>query len=187
MESLMTPVQREHFALLKECMGHAVRRRSRCRRSRHGACPALEPALPLSMASGSDRIAGRHRDSGETGRAMTIKATKGRKVMRPPRARRKVRVTPKPAPKAVRTPAGCKINTCWRKNRLPGDCTGRKDFIRGKQLGTDVTSKGNLVIAPAVRSIYQTTEMIPWKVASAGKNIYLAGWNSDQVIHLDAD
>ena len=98
-----------------------------------------------------------------------------------------MRVTPRPAGKALRIQRGAENKHLLTPKQATWGLTGCKDFIRGKHYGTDVTSKGNLVIAPAVRSIYQTTEMLPWKIASAGKNIYLCGWNSNQVIHLDAD
>jgi hypothetical protein len=63
--------------------------------------------------------------------------------------------------------------------------TGRGDFLRGKHLGTGVTSKGTLVLVPAVRSALQTAEMIPWKMVTTAKGTYVVGWNSNKVIRLN--
>jgi len=65
--------------------------------------------------------------------------------------------------------------------------TTRDDFIQGKHLGTGVTSKGSLVLVPAVSSIYQTTEMVPWRMVTVGDNTYVAGWNSRQIIRIGLD
>jgi len=65
--------------------------------------------------------------------------------------------------------------------------TTREDFLHGKHLGTGVTSKGSLVLVPAVNSIYQTTEMVPWRMVTVGDNTYLAGWNSRQIIRIGLD
>ncbi|MHB0937487.1 MAG: SpoIVB peptidase S55 domain-containing protein [Armatimonadota bacterium] len=64
---------------------------------------------------------------------------------------------------------------------------GRDDFLRGKHLGTGVTSKGNLVLVPSVRSLYHTTDMVPWKMVTVGDNTYVAGWNSKQIIRIGLD
>jgi hypothetical protein len=65
--------------------------------------------------------------------------------------------------------------------------TSRDDFLRGKHLGTGVTSKGNLVLVPSVRSVYQTTDMVPWRMVTVGDNTYVAGWKSKQIIRLDLE
>lgn len=64
---------------------------------------------------------------------------------------------------------------------------GRDDFLRGKHLGTGVTSKGNLVLVPSVRSLYQTTDMVPWKMVTVGDNTFVTGWNSKQIIRIGLD
>jgi len=64
---------------------------------------------------------------------------------------------------------------------------GRDDFLRGKHLGTGVTSKGNLVLVPSVRSLYQTTDMVPWKMVTVGDSTFVTGWNSRQIIRIGLD
>ncbi|MHB9130676.1 MAG: SpoIVB peptidase S55 domain-containing protein [Armatimonadota bacterium] len=65
--------------------------------------------------------------------------------------------------------------------------TSRKDFLRGKHLGTGVTSKGRLVLVPSVKSVYQSTEIVPWKMVSTAAGTYVAGWNSPKVARLTGD
>lgn len=65
--------------------------------------------------------------------------------------------------------------------------TGRADFLRGKHLGTGVTSKGMLVLLPAARSVLQTADVIPWKMVSTAKGTYVIGWNSNKVLRLTAN
>jgi hypothetical protein len=60
----------------------------------------------------------------------------------------------------------------------------QKDFLRGKHLGTGVTSSGTLVLVPAVRMLWQTTEMVPWKLCSFGADIFVAGWQSSLLYRL---
>ncbi|HOF86989.1 MAG TPA: SpoIVB peptidase S55 domain-containing protein [Armatimonadota bacterium] len=63
--------------------------------------------------------------------------------------------------------------------------TGRADFLRGKHLGTGVTSKGTLALVPAVRSALQTTDIIPWKMVTTARGTYVVGWNSHKVLRLN--
>ncbi len=65
--------------------------------------------------------------------------------------------------------------------------TNRADFLRGKHLGTTVTSLGRLVLAPKVQAIYTTNETIPWKMVTTPIGTYMAGWGSATVTHLTAD
>ena len=65
--------------------------------------------------------------------------------------------------------------------------TGRNDFLRGKHVGTGVTSKGKLVLVPSVRSIYQTSDMVPWRIVTVGDNTYVAGWGSNKIVRISLD
>lgn len=73
------------------------------------------------------------------------------------------------------------------KRQASWGLVGRDDFLRGKHLGTGVTSKGNLVLVPSVRSLYQTTDMVPWKVVTVGDNTFVTGWNSNKIIRIGLD
>jgi len=65
--------------------------------------------------------------------------------------------------------------------------TGRDDFLHGKHLGTGVTSQGKLVLVPAVRTIYQTTDMVPSRMVTVGDSTFMAGWGSPQIIRIGLD
>ncbi|MHB9025161.1 MAG: SMP-30/gluconolactonase/LRE family protein [Armatimonadota bacterium] len=65
--------------------------------------------------------------------------------------------------------------------------TGRKDFLRGKHIGTGVTSKGRLVLVPTVRTIFQSNELVPWRMVSTANGTYVAGWDSPSVMRLTDD
>jgi sugar lactone lactonase YvrE len=65
--------------------------------------------------------------------------------------------------------------------------TNRNDFLRGKHLGTSVTSRGRLVLAPKVQAIYTTTDVIPWKMVTTPVGTYVAGWGSALVTRLTGD
>ena len=65
--------------------------------------------------------------------------------------------------------------------------TGRKDFVHGRHIGTGVSSQGNLMLVPSVRSVFQTNDFIPWKLAVTTKGTYIAGWGSSAVRRLTDD
>ena len=62
-----------------------------------------------------------------------------------------------------------------------------QDFMRGKHLGTSVTSTGALVLSPMVRTVYQTSEMVPWRMVSTPTATFVAGWKSNQIVRIAAD
>ncbi|HEY3418136.1 MAG TPA: hypothetical protein VGM23_14760, partial [Armatimonadota bacterium] len=65
--------------------------------------------------------------------------------------------------------------------------TGRKDFLRGKHIGTGVTSKGRLVLVPAVRTVFQSNDLVPWRMVSTAAGTYVAGWDSTSIMRLTDD
>ena len=185
LETLMTPLQREHFAWMKEFMGT------------HASCPLplpalpklrmppLEEALPLSLSlltntdqQGGIEIVKKSDDDQEKTKAKGSGSTPSDES-----AQNQDESSPK---SATEESTGIASKVLLTKKQASWVLSGQKDFMRGKHLGTDVTSKGNLVLAPKVRALYRSTEMVPAKLATAGDNIYLAGWKSDQVIRIDA-
>ncbi|HEX2950776.1 MAG TPA: hypothetical protein VHV83_14615, partial [Armatimonadota bacterium] len=60
----------------------------------------------------------------------------------------------------------------------------RNDFLRGSHFGTTVSSNGSLVLMPKVRSIYRTSEMLPWKMVSTSRGVFIAGWNSVKIVRI---
>lgn len=74
--------------------------------------------------------------------------------------------------------------TLLSHRRFSWGLTGRNDFLRGKHLGTSVTSKGTLVLVPSARAIFKSAEMLPWKMVSTANGTYVAGWNSATVVRL---
>jgi len=93
-------------------------------------------------------------------------------------------ITAKPA---STTPKPDAVKAMPPKARPSWGLTTRQDFLRGKHLGTSVTSRGRLVLAPTVRTVYQTTDMTPWKIVTTLLGTYVAGWGSQEVVHLTAD
>jgi len=63
---------------------------------------------------------------------------------------------------------------------------GSKDFQAGTHIGTAVTSKGRLVLAPAVKARVHITGMLPWRLTSTAKGIYVAGWQSRNLLCVPA-
>jgi len=181
--SLMTPMQRANYELLKESMGvRTAHVNLPCIPTLR--VPASEPITSLSMSMSSlatDNkknvdVEAKPMNSQDKDKPETSSDDTPSNSDESDSASKNDETSSSPASKVLLT----KKQPSW-------GLTGRRDFVRGKHLGTSVTSKGNLVIAPAVRSIYQTKDMLPWKIATAGNNTYLAGWNSNQVIRLDAN
>lgn len=81
---------------------------------------------------------------------------------------------------------GAQDNVLLSKKVYSWGLVDGKDFMRGKHLGTSVTSKGALVLTPKVSTFFQATEMVPTKMAVTPSGTYLAGWDSKQVLRLDA-
>lgn len=59
-----------------------------------------------------------------------------------------------------------------------------KDFQKGTHIGTTVSSKGRLLLAPAVRALYRTTEMMPRKMVATANGVYVIGWKSNHLLCL---
>jgi len=85
-------------------------------------------------------------------------------------------------------PNDSEINKVLLQHKHPSwGLTGRNAFLRGRHIGTGVTSQGNLMLVPSVRSIFTTTDFIPWKLAATANGTYLAGWGSSTVMRLTDD
>ncbi len=62
-----------------------------------------------------------------------------------------------------------------------------KDFQNGTHIGTAVTSKGRLVLAPAVRARASITGMLPWRAVATPDGVFVAGWESPTLWRVPAD
>jgi len=91
-----------------------------------------------------------------------------------------VKETSKEAPKETAKDVGAALLSKARSWSLAES----KDFQRGTHIGTAVTSKGNLVLAPAIRALYHTTDILPWRVAATDKGVFLIGWNSPNLLRV---
>ncbi len=87
----------------------------------------------------------------------------------------------------AKEPGYGELKSLLTRKQMSWGLTGRRDFLRGKHLGTGVTSRGNLVLVPAVRSIYQTNKLIPWKIITTANGTYLSGWGSSNIVKFTAE
>lgn len=181
--SMLTPLQRTNYSLLKECMG--VRTTSLIiptfSTSRASSFPTCDP-LSLSLSPNELQ---KNIEVDAKPDASQSKNTKKSDTA----ASDSADTAPDEADSDAKPDeASASENKALLTKKQPSwGLTGRKDFVRGKHLGTNVTSIGNLVIVPSVHTIYQTPDMLPWKIVSSGNFTYVVGWSSNKIIRLDAD
>ena len=94
----------------------------------------------------------------------------------------------KPEP-AGSKPLSSEGNPLLTQSKLQWSMSGWNDYLLGEHQGTTVTSKGSLVVMPKVDTLnhIDATGMIPWKMVTTKNGSYLAGWNSAQLLHIDAN
>jgi len=61
-----------------------------------------------------------------------------------------------------------------------------RDFAKGTQIGTTVSSHGALLLTPAVRALLKTDEMAPTKIVATANGVYLAGWKSNHLLRVSS-
>ena len=180
-QSLMTPQQRARFAMLNETLRPLSAPLGRVN------LPTLTTklgtnALPLSLSPLDDEQS--------TGQDVEVEAKPTGDGSKGQPGGPDAADTEKPSgdeANANTPPEPDAVKNLLTHKRPSWGLTGRKDFLRGRHMGTGVTSQGKLVLVPAIRSIYQTNDFIPWKIVTTANGSYVAGWGSGMVVHLADD
>jgi hypothetical protein len=65
--------------------------------------------------------------------------------------------------------------------------TSAADFLRGDHFGTSVTSKGALMLSPGMRQLFNTGEMMPWRMAATADGIFVGGWRNNNLVKVNKE
>ncbi|MEI6519348.1 MAG: SpoIVB peptidase S55 domain-containing protein [bacterium] len=65
--------------------------------------------------------------------------------------------------------------------------TSAADFLHGEHYGTSVTSKGALILSPGMRQLYNTGEMMPWRMAATADGIFVGGWRNNNLVKVNKE
>ncbi len=65
--------------------------------------------------------------------------------------------------------------------------TSAADFLRGEHVGTSVSSKGALMLSPGMRQLYNTGEMMPWRMAATADGIFIGGWRNNNLVKVNKE
>jgi hypothetical protein len=107
------------------------------------------------------------------------------KTVQPKSAADKEKVAQKDsADSAAGEPAGSALLT---HKRPSWGLTKLTDFLSGTNVGTTITSHGNLTLMPNVRALYRTDTMEPWRLVATSHGTYIAGLNTNRVIRVQGD